>query len=324
MRVLDFPSTSLSAKLARKYGYSEFIIRRWLNFFDDATRLIEAMESDIPKYVRMNTLKIGEEALLERMKERGFILKRTEIPFCYKVVEEPYSIGATPEYLLGYYYVMDESSCIPPLVLDPKPNEVVVDFAASPGGKTTFLAQLMENRGVIIAIDVSAERLQSLIDNVHRMGVINTAVVKMNAAKFHTLGIKTDKILLDAPCSGEGVIHKDPSRKTSRGEEDIKFCSSLQRNLIKSAILSLKAGGVVVYSTCSLTPEENEMVVQEIIENYPVELEDVRWGDKAFTRVPNTDIRFNKEMRKARRFYPHKHGTSGFFVAKIVLKREVK
>ncbi len=318
--VLDFPSTEESRELARRYGYDEFIIRRWLNIFgrDETLKLIEAMERGIPKHIRVNTIKIEEEELIKRLEDRGFVLERTEVPYCYKVVEEPFSIGATPEYLMGYYYVMEKSSCIPPLTLNPSPEDIVVDFAASPGGKTTFMAQLMGNRGVIIAIEANEERIPPLIDNIHRMGVLNTVVLRMNAARFKNLGIKADKILLDAPCSGEGVIHKDKSRKTDRGARDIRFCSTLQRDLIESAIRSLKDGGVLVYSTCSLTPEENEFVIQWALENFNVELEEVEWGEPALTGIPNTDIKFSVEIKKCKRLYPHKHETSGFFVAKLV------
>ncbi len=316
--VLDFPSTELSKEIARRYGYDEFIIRRWIAFFgeEETLRLVEAMERGIPKHIRVNTLKIDEKELIERLEDRGFSLRKTEVPLCYKVVKEPFSIGATPEYLLGYYYVMEKSSCVPPLALNPKPGETVADFASSPGGKTTFLAQLMENRGVIIAIEANEERIQPLIDNIHRMGVLNTVVLRMNAVKFKNLGIRVDKILIDAPCSGEGVIHKDKSRKTDRGARDIEFCSALQRELLESAIESLKPGGVLVYSTCSLTPEENELNVQWVLDNFEVELEDIPWGDPALTEIPGVEL--SDEIRKCRRFYPHKHETSGFFVAKIV------
>ncbi len=316
--VLDFPSTELSKEIARRYGYDEFIIRRWIAFFGEkeTLRLVEAMERGIPKHIRVNTLKIDERELIERLEDRGFSLEKTEVPLCYKVVKEPFSIGATPEYLLGYYYVMEKSSCVPPLALNPKPGETIADFASSPGGKTTFLAQLMENRGVIIAIEANEERIQPLIDNIHRMGMLNTVVLRMNAVKFKNLGIKVDKILIDAPCSGEGVIHKDKSRKTDRGARDIEFCSALQRELLESAIESLKPGGVLVYSTCSLTPEENELNVQWVLDNFEVELEDIPWGDPALTEIPGVEL--SDEIRKCRRFYPHKHETSGFFVAKIV------
>jgi len=259
--IFDFPSSNLSRELAKKCGYDEFIIRRWINFFgeEETLKLVEAMEN-VPKYIRVNTLKISEDRLLDKLRRRGFHLSETEVPFCYEVVEAPYSIGATPEFLMGYYYVMDKSSCIPPLVLNPSEKDIVVDFAASPGGKTTMLSQLMGNKGCIIAIEANEERLKPLIDNIHRMGVLNVGVLRMDASSFYRTGIKADKILLDAPCTGEGIIHKDPTRKTSRGVKDIEFCSSLQRKLLDSAIKSLKEGGVLVYSTCSLTPEENEIV----------------------------------------------------------------
>ena len=320
MKIIDFPSTKKSKELAEKYGYDEFIVRRWLNFFgDEAIKLIEAIEKGLPKYIRVNTIKIDEDRVLEKLNKRGFVLSKTEVPFCYRVEDEPYSIGATPEYLMGYYYVMDKSSCIPPLALNPERKDVVVDFTASPGGKTTFISQLMGNEGIIIAIEANKERIQPLIDNIHRMGCLNIAVLNMNAVKFNQLNIKADKILLDAPCTGEGIIHKDKSRKVSRGKEDIEFCHTLQFDLIKSAFESLKENGILVYSTCSLTPEENEMVIDALLEKYSgkMVLEKIEWGDEAFASIPNTKIKFNKELKKARRFYPHKHETSGFFVAKI-------
>lgn len=317
MMIFDFPSTSFSRKLAERYGYDEFIIRRWERFFgrEETERLVRAMEH-VPKYIRVNTLKCDEDKLVSRLERRGFRLRETEIRFCYEVVEEPYSVGATPEYLLGYYYVMDKSSCIPPLSLDPRDGELVIDFAASPGGKTTMIAQLMNNGGKVIAIEGNAERIQPLVDNIHRMGVLNTAVIRMNSAEFWRTGIKADRILLDAPCTGEGIIHKDPSRKTSRGMEDILFCSRLQRDMLESAIKSLRPGGVLIYSTCSLTPEENELVINEVLERFDVHLEDVGHGVPALTRVG--DLKLNPELKKARRFFPHIHGCSGFFVAKIV------
>ena len=313
--IYDHPSTEFSKRIAAEYGYNEFIIRRWLKFFGNETiEIVRAFERGVPKYIRVNTIKIDENKLLEKMRKRGFLLKETEVPYCYEVLKEPYSVGATPEFLMGFYYVMDKSSCIPPIVLDPKPSEIVVDFAASPGGKTTFISQLMRNRGVVLAVEASKERIQALLDNIHRMGAMNVAVLNMDASKFPKLGIKADKILLDAPCSGEGIIHKDKTRKTSRGARDIEFCSAMQRRLIISAYDSLKKGGILVYSTCTLTPEENELVVDHLLQKRECKLIEIKWGDDALT-LP--DLQFSDEIKKARRFYPHKHKTSGFFVAKI-------
>lgn len=309
--ILDYPSTQDSQEIARKYGYDEFIIRRWLHFFGKETlEIIEAFEKGLPKFIRVNTIKIKEDELLRRLEERGFKLRKTEVRFCYEVVKEKYSIGATPEYLMGYYYVMDKSSCVPPLVLDPKPGEVVADFCASPGGKTTFMAMLMENRGNILAIEPQKERLQALIDNINRMGAMNVAILNMDARDFPKLGIKVDKVLVDAPCTGEGIIFKDKTRKTDRGKEDILFCSKLQKELITSAYNSLKKEGILVYSTCSMTPEENEFIVDYLLSNRNAELLNIEFGEAALKVT-------ERDLSKAKRFYPHKHKCAGFFVAKI-------
>jgi len=180
MRVLDFPSTDFSRELAKTYGYDEFIIRRWVAIFGEkeTEELVKAMEN-VPKYLRVNTIKTDEDELVERLKERGFKLEKTEVEYCYEVSEEPYSIGATPEFLMGYYYVMDKSSCVPPLALNPTSEDLVVDMAASPGGKATMISMLMRNRGVLIAIEGNEERVQPLVDNIHRMGVMNAIVLRM-------------------------------------------------------------------------------------------------------------------------------------------------
>ncbi|WP_290597704.1 MULTISPECIES: NOL1/NOP2/sun family putative RNA methylase [unclassified Archaeoglobus] len=317
MRVLDFPSSEKLRDIAGKYGYDEFILRRWMHFFgEEAMEIVRAFEEGIPKYIRVNTIKIEEDILIERLRDRGFELEKTDISYCYEVREEPYSVGATPEFLMGYYYIMDKASCIPPIVLDPKPGEVVVDLASSPGGKTTFLSMLMGNKGVVLAVEPQKERLQPLIDNIHRMGAMNVAVLKMDGRDVVKLKLRADRVLLDAPCTGEGVIHKDPSRKTDRGEKDILFCSNLQRELILAGFDCLKEGGVMVYSTCSLTPEENEMVIDFLLESRDARLEKVDFGNEALT-LPELKLRNPEEIKKASRFYPHKHRCSGFFVARI-------
>ncbi len=318
--ILDFPSNYFSKKLSKKYGYDEFIVRRWIAIFDDAEELIKGMEN-VPKYIRVNTIKIREEELVNRMEKRGFILRKTDIQYCYEVVHEPYSIGSTPEYLMGYYYVMDKSSCIPPLVFldELKNNTIIADFASAPGGKTTMLSQIMKDKrikGSIIAIEAQKDRISALIDNIHRMGVTNVAVLNMDARAFPKHNLKVDGVLLDAPCTGEGIIHKDKSRKKSRGKEDIEFCSKLQKELLKAAIESVKIGGIIVYSTCSLTPEENEFVIQWAIENFPVKVEKIKLpGEKGLVEIGN--LKLDDSIKLTKRYYPHKNRCSGFFVAKL-------
>ncbi|MDI3501929.1 MAG: tRNA (cytosine40 48-C5)-methyltransferase [Archaeoglobi archaeon] len=315
-QIIDFPSDERSRKLAKKYGYDEFIVRRFLNLFPDAERMIEVMEEIPPKYIRVNTLRISEKELLERLEKRGFVLRKTDIRWCYQVESEPFSISATPEHLLGYFYIQDASSCIPPLALSPSPHDLVLDACASPGGKTTMLAQIMGNRGKIVALELKEERMLPLIYNLNRCGVENTLCFHMNALEVSSLNLEFDGILLDAPCTGEGVISKDPTRKSSRRAEDIISCSVLQRELMDSCVSVLKPGGVLVYSTCSFAPEENELVVQYAIEKHGMRLEEIPYGEPALVEAGK--MKFSEEMRKARRFYPHIHGTQGFFVARMV------
>ncbi|MDI9646802.1 MAG: NOL1/NOP2/sun family putative RNA methylase [Archaeoglobales archaeon] len=307
--------SKLAKKLAREYGYSEFIVKRWLDLFGYETeKIIEAFERGIPKYIRTNLLKTSESKVLKQLQQRGFELEKTEVPFCYEVIKEPYSIGATPEFLMGYYYIMDKSSCVPPIVLDPKPKEVVLDMAASPGGKTTMLSMLMRNKGVVVAIEPQRDRIQPLIDNIHRMGAANVAIACIDGRDAQKLGIEFDKVLLDAPCSGEGVIYKDPTRKYSRGMKDIIFCSRIQKELIISAFDVLKSDGILVYSTCTLSPEENELVVDHLLSLRRAQVEEIEFGERA---LKLDSLKFKDEVSKASRFYPHKHKTAGFFVAKI-------
>jgi NOL1/NOP2/sun family putative RNA methylase len=192
---------------------------------------------------------------------------------------------------------------------------VVIDMAASPGGKTTQLARMMDNKGLLIAIEVEIARLAGLRSNLGRCGVMNAALFHMDAREIRRLEVKANKILLDAPCTGEGVIAKDRTRKTSRGEEDIQFCSALQEELIDAACGCLKPGGVLVYSTCSYAPEENERIVDYAIKKYGMKVEPIPYGEPGLDSFG--DMRFDPQVKNARRMYPHIHGTSGFFVARL-------
>lgn len=171
-------------------------------------------------------------------------------------------IGATPEYLAGHYMLQSASSFLPVVALDPQPYEKILDMASAPGGKTTYIAQLMKNTGSLFANDLKKERLRALQFNLYRLGVTNTAVTCRDGRKFGSIFPSTfDRILLDAPCTGLGIISKDPSIKATRQMIDIYKNSHLQKELLLAAIDSCKVNGTVVYSTCSVSPLENEEVV---------------------------------------------------------------
>ncbi|AFD00336.1 ribosomal RNA methyltransferase NOP2 [Methanocella conradii HZ254] len=313
--IQQFDADERVKALARKYGYPEYMVARFARFVPDLERFLASMEEPPRTYIRVNTLRINPNALIKRLSDKGFTLRETDVPDCLEVTGEPYSIGASAEFLSGYFYVQDKSSMVPPLALAPQPGDVVIDMAASPGGKTTHLAQMMGNRGLLIAIEVDESRLAGLRSNLGRCGIMNTVLFHMDARDVARLEIKADKILLDAPCTGEGVIAKDRSRKTSRGIEDIKYCSGLQEELIDAAHACLKPGGILVYSTCSFAPEENECNVDYAIKKYGMKVEPIPYGEPGLTSFGG--LAFEPQVKNARRLYPHIHGTSGFFVARL-------
>lgn len=267
------------------------------------------LESNVVKSIRINTLKVKDIKRLSRFK-----LEKLPLDFSY-VSKTKLPMGATLEYLEGYYYLQELGSQAAVQVLDPKENDVVLDMAASPGGKTTQISQYMNNKGVVFALELKKQRLPSLINNINRMGAKNVIVYNMDAKDASELDTQFDKILLDAPCSGNYTKESDWFEK--RTLTDIKKNSTFQRNLLKSALSLLKEGGILVYSTCSLEPEENELNIDWLLSEEKVTLEEIKLpiGSKGLTNFDNKDL--NPELSKTVRFWPHKEKTQGFFIAKI-------
>jgi NOL1/NOP2/sun family putative RNA methylase len=204
------------------------------------------------------------------------------------------------------------------IILDPKPNDTVIDMCAAPGSKATHLAQLMENRGELILIDRNKNRIPALEINLRRMGIINSIVLNMDAANLSNLSIKTNKILLDAPCTGEGLIRQDPRRKKSRNIKDIKRMASIQRKLLKAGLNALQSEGLLLYCTCSVAPEENELVVNDVLNelnNFAIQKITENYGVNGFTEVLGMDL--NEDLKLSQRLYPHIHDTIGFYYCLI-------
>jgi len=208
------------------------------------------------------------------------------------------------------------------MALAPQEGERVLDMAAAPGGKTTHIAALMKNTGCIFANDSNKSRAKALIGNTHRLGAKNTIICNYDAREFPKVMGGFDRILLDAPCSGTGVIAKDASVKTNKTEADFLRLPHLQKQLLLAAIDSVdhasKTGGYIVYSTCSVTVEENEQVVQYALNRRPnVKLVEtgLAIGREGFTNYMSK--KFDPSMKLVRRYYPHAYNVDGFFVAKF-------
>ena len=242
------------------YGYSAYLAEKLFNLFSpsEAFAFFEANETARPVVIRTNTLKTHRRGLAEALINRGVTLepvgKWSKVGL--QIFETQVPLGATPEYLAGHYILQAASSFLPVMALAPQENERILDMAAAPGGKTTYMAALMKNTGCIFANDSNKARAKGLIGNVHRLGAKNTIICNYDAREFPKVIGGFDRVLLDAPCSGTGVIAKDPSVKTNKTEKDFMQLPHLQRQLLLAAIDSVdhasKTGGYIVYSTCSV------------------------------------------------------------------------
>ena len=293
---------------------------QYSSIIPDFEEFIESLKRPQPYWIRVNTLKINEDELVERLLEKGFELERFRGLNAYKIISMPVKHpGATIEHSLGYYYVQDLSSMAPVFALNPEPGELILDMAAAPGSKTTMIAETMKNQGTIVANDISVSRIKSLGGNIERLGVTNVILTRRDARK-DPFDISFDRILIDAPCSGEGVIRKNPWGFHPASEKEHRYLQEQQKRMLKNATYHIKDGGIIVYSTCTFHPLENESVAEYGIEKLnlkPLE----------FTiPIPHTEgvEKWKEEDYENhgyfKRIYPHLVDTGGMFIA--VFKKE--
>ena len=307
------------------YSYNQYFMEYLVNLFPggEILEFLEACEVKRPITIRSNSLKTRRRDLAQALINRGVNLdpvgKWSKVGLVIYNASVP--IGATPEYLSGHYMLQGASSMLPVMSLAPQENERILDMCAAPGGKTSYISALMKNTGVVVANDAKAERLKSLVANCHRLGIANTLVCNYDGRSFPKVMGGFDRVLLDAPCSGTGVISKDEQVKINKSGKDIQRCSHVQKELLLAAIDSVdaksKTGGYIVYSTCSIMVEENEWVVDYALNRRNVKLisTGIDFGREGYTRY--REKRFHHTMNLTRRFYPHTQNMDGFFVAKF-------
>lgn len=308
------------------FGYNEELAEMLMDVFPNAeiVDFMEASESPRPLTIRTNTLKTRRRELAEALITRGMnvdpIDKWSAVGLV--VYDSQVPVGATPEYMAGYYMIQSASSFLPVVALAPQQGEKILDMAAAPGGKATYIGAVMRNTGILVANDMKKDRIKSLVANIHRLGLKNTIVCKYDGIELpKVFGSCFDRVLLDAPCSGTGIISHDPAVRMNRRRKDLENTTRIQKELILAAIDSVntmsKTGGYIVYSTCSVLVEENEAVVDYALRKRDVKIVEggIPFGVPGFTNM--RQHRFHPSMHLARRIYPHIHNLDGFFVCKL-------
>ncbi|MFX1514384.1 MAG: RsmB/NOP family class I SAM-dependent RNA methyltransferase, partial [Promethearchaeota archaeon] len=322
IRDLEMMKSSKLLNKAKKLGYSTATVERWMVLFgeDFTKKLIESYEKGIPRAIRVNTLSTSNEKLKQQLSIKGFELEDCSlVPNGFWVHKTLFPLGATTEYLLGYYTIQGIASQLPALALDPQPDEKVLDMAAAPGMKATQIAAMMKNEGTLVCLDWNQRRIRALQFNMGRLKVRNQIIIRMDSKKVDQLGIKFDKILLDAPCTGSGIIFKDRSWKKSHSIQDIEHMANVQKKLLAAGLQVLKKGGRLVYSTCSLEFEENEEIISFFLDSGQVIVEKLKLGGKpGLTQFGSKEL--NKELHECQRFFPHITNTEGFFICSLLKK----
>lgn len=269
---------------------------------------------DLPQTLRINTLRIDEKKCIDRLQKRGVHLHAIPgLKHAY-TFSSPFPIVSCEEYLLGYVYLQETASMwASQALLEGESPTRILDMCAAPGSKTTHLAQLTQNSVDIIALDITTPRLQKLVYNCERLGVTSVTSVRKDARFAFDISGEFSHILLDAPCSGNVCVEKDFFQK--RSPRDFKERSRLQKELFRAAYAVLAEGGVLVYSTCSLEPEEDELVVQWALETFDdLTLQNVAVpADSAATTVFGKQL--DDRISLAKKFWPP--STQGFFIARF-------
>lgn len=288
---------------------------RYRAIVPDWKRFVEFSSLPLPCVIRANTLRIDAEALCSRLVAKGITVER--VPWEPTLFRVHPSVGNILEHWLGLYYVQEAVQALPVLVLDPRPGETNLDLCAAPGGKCTHIAARMGNRGCLIANEPSGRRQQALLANLNRIGVLNTTLTGYRGESFPLLP-RFDRILADVPCSAEGTLRKVSSVRGGASLFTILRLARLQRRLLIRAYDLLRPGGVLVYSTCTFAPEENEAVVADLLRERDARLVPVSLpvpGEAGLTKWHNST--FPSQLRHCVRIYPHHMDSGGGFIARI-------
>ncbi len=293
-------------------------LERYREIIPDWSRFTAAAARPEPTTIRVRTGRIKPDVLAGRLLRQGYQLASLGgQPDMFRVETEPRSIALTLEHWLGLFYVQRASTGLAAPIFDPRPGERVLDLCAAPGGKTTHIADLMEDRGPLIAVEPHAGRIRALAGNVYRTAHVNVMTVAADG-RFFPGGALFDRVLVDAPCSAEGTVRAGKGKVRSKSGAYGGYITRLQEDLLRRAIDLTRAGGTVLYSTCTFAPEENEAVVDAVLKDAAVEIEPIALDLPHAAGLSSFgDRRFDPRLELAVRIYPHHLDSGGLFLAKL-------
>ena len=300
-------------RLSIQYSHPEWFVRKFQKLYgeDFVIKLMEINNTPSELTARVNTLKISRSELIEKMAAKGFVVKPGNLD--ESIILKGYSmIEKSEEFKNGYFIFQDESSMLVTKVLNPQVNDIIIDVCSAPGGKATHIGQVMNNIGEILAFDIYPHKLELIKNNAEKLGIDIIRALEGNATVFNPeLCNLADRVLIDAPCSGLGLIRKKPEIRWNMSEEDIVELSKLQLKILNNASKYLKPNGILVYSTCTITEEENEEVINNFLkENKNYKLENISSYLPDYYKGENCEAGYIK-------LFPNINKCDGFFLARL-------
>lgn len=301
-----------------KYSHPKWMVQRWVKEFgEEFTEKLCKENNNKPELnIRVNNLKITKQELKKVLEENDFTIRDGNYAKDSLIIENPSRITELKEFKLGYFFIQDESSTLVGQIMDPKPGSVVLDICSAPGGKATHIAEIMKNKGKVLSRDIYENKLDLIKENSNRLGInIIDAMVSDATKRDETLVNIADYCLVDAPCSGLGLIRRKPEIKWNRKENDVDELVRIQYNILNNIRDYLKVAGTLIYSTCTIENDENINIINRFLdENENFKL--VNLNDK-MENIDNIDTLEHGYMQ----LFPHIHKTDGFFIAKMIKER---
>jgi 16S rRNA (cytosine967-C5)-methyltransferase len=302
------------AYLSVKYSHPDWMVKSWLERYGESftQELLKINNEPAPLTVRVNTLKTNKEELENTLRKEGFEIESAKYIENALTINNPSSLTKMRAFVDGLFQVQDESSMLVGRILDPKPGEFVVDVCSAPGGKSTHIAELMENKGQVIARDIHEHKIKLINDAANRLGIeIIKAEIFDASEQDENLRGKADRVLVDAPCTGLGIIRRKPDIKWTRSLNDLNQIPELQEKILNASSQYVKPGGVLVYSTCTIEPRENEELVRKFIDmNKDYVLEDISG------QLPGSLVKDSAKDGYIQ-FYTNRDGIDGFFISRM-------